>query len=260
MTDATASSTGPTDAAFDPDSLRALVFDYGNTLIEFSMAQIERCEGAFCQTLGELFGPPDLERFISIRRHQTTVVYTGEHRENTPASIVCELVEGLYDQTPSDEQVEQLVEARRRLFVDVIELDEQVLPLLDRLGQRYQLGLVSNYPCGTSIRASLDATGLAERFETIVVSGDVGYVKPHPLPFRTALDAMGVDPTEAAYIGDNWLGDIQGAKRLGMTAIHTTQYDTPEKFDRQHGDHDADLVITDLRELADHLLPPRVGG
>ena len=125
--------------------------------------------------------------------------------------------------------------------------------LLARLSERFKLGLVSNYPCGQSVRDSLARNGLAEFFDAIVVSADVGHVKPHPRPFKTALDQLGVTPQRALYVGDNWFGDVQGAKRLGMQAVHTTQYDTPEKFDRQPNDHDADLTIARLDELPQHL-------
>ena len=77
----------------------------------------------------------------------------------------------------------------------------------------------------------------------------MGRVKPHPLPFRTILGELDVAPLEALYVGDNWLGDIQGAKRIGMRAAFIVQWETPEKFDRRPDDHEPDLTISHLSEL-----------
>ena len=89
--------------------------------------------------------------------------------------------------------------------------------------------------------------------DAIVVSGEVGYVKPHRLLFSTVADKLGIEPHQAVFVGDNWLGDVQGAKRFGMWAVHTVQFDTLEIFDREDGHHDADLTIRHLRELEAHL-------
>ena len=54
------------------------------------------------------------------------------------------------------------------------------------------------------------------------------------------------------HLGDNWLADVQGAKRLGMQMIRTMQYEAPERFDPQPGDFEPDAVIehiTQLREI-----------
>ena len=61
---------------------------------------------------------------------------------------------------------------------------------------------------------------------------------------------MGVQPEATLYVGDNWLGDIQGAKRFGMRAAWITQYVPYEKFDREPGHHEPDLIIEHLQELA----------
>src|SRR5262249_43328437 len=103
------------------------------------------------------------------------------------------------------------------------------------------------------IRASLDRTGIARRMDAVVVSGEVGHVKPHPLLFRTVLGQLGVEPREALFVGDNWLGDVQGAKRAGMWAAHTLQFDTLEVFDRETGHEEADLVLRHLSELEGYL-------
>ena len=46
-----------------------------------------------------------------------------------------------------------------------------------------------------------------------------GRTKPHPEIFRHALALLGVEPEEAAMIGDSYEDDIEGARALGMKAF-----------------------------------------
>jgi putative hydrolase of the HAD superfamily len=85
-----------------------------------------------------------------------------------------------------------------------------------------------------------------------VVSGDLGVVKPHAAPFRRALEELGCRAEDAVHVGDNWLADIQGAKRLGIGAVWMRRWDAPEGFTPDPGDHAADAEIRHLEELASH--------
>ena len=139
-----------------------------------------------------------------------------------------------------------------RLAHDVrscVEVTEEVHGVLEQLHGRFRLGLISNYPDGRAIRHSLERVGLERWFEVVVVSADVGRVKPHPSIFQAALTAMKTAPEAALYVGDNWLGDIQGAKRLGLKAVWTQQFVPYEDFARQPGDYSADAEISHLSEL-----------
>ena len=46
-----------------------------------------------------------------------------------------------------------------------------------------------------------------------------GRTKPHASIFRAVLDLLGVEPAEAAMVGDQVADDIEGARALGMRAI-----------------------------------------
>jgi len=46
-----------------------------------------------------------------------------------------------------------------------------------------------------------------------------GRIKPDPSIFLAALAALGVEPAEAAMVGDSYEDDIEGARALGMHAI-----------------------------------------
>jgi putative hydrolase of the HAD superfamily len=92
--------------------------------------------------------------------------------------------------------------------------------LLERLAAQVPLGLVSDgYPAGQL--AKLDALHLASHFSTVVLSDQLGraHRKPDPLPFHLALHDLGVEPTQAVYIGDRPGKDVAGAVAAGLTAV-----------------------------------------
>jgi HAD superfamily hydrolase (TIGR01549 family) len=232
---------------------QAIIFDYGNTLIEFAAAQLQRCDKILADALVNMFGPMDIQEMRAIRDRDRRSPYTGQFRENDVPAITAAMIRQLYGRDATPEQIAHLVEVRFQSFIDSIEAPEYVGDFLADLKQRYKLGLLSNYPCGKSVRTSLERTELLEYFDAVVVSADVGHVKPHPLPFRTVLDQLGVEAADALYVGDNWLGDVQGAKRIGMHCAFVTQFDTPEKFDREPDHVDPDYTIEHLTDLKQHV-------
>jgi epoxide hydrolase-like predicted phosphatase len=61
-------------------------------------------------------------------------------------------------------------------------------------------------------------------FDDIVISGEVGLRKPEPEIFHLAADRIGLRPEECVFIDDLEL-NVDGARAVGMTAIHHTSYD-----------------------------------
>ncbi len=229
--------------------LKAIVFDYGNTLIEFGRQQIDHCDRAFGSVVERHFGPFDQSRFDALREAHRLAPYRNGYREGHLSESTRHIVEELFGRRVTEVEIEDLVDARFTAFVACIAAESATHRVLERLSSRYQLGLLSNYPCGRSIRASLAATGLDRHLAATVVSGDVGFVKPHPSTFAAVLDELDVEPNEAIYVGDNWLADVQGAKRAGLDCVHMCRWVPPERFDQQPGDHLPDVAITHLDEL-----------
>ena len=93
----------------------------------------------------------------------------------------------------------------------------------------YLLGLVSNAPPDTG--KAVEALGLRRYLDTEVISGVVGYTKPHPEIFRIALRETGVGPEEAVHVGDLYEADVVGARNAGIEGIlidRDGSYDNPD--------------------------------
>ena len=238
------------------EGIRAVVFDYGSTLIEFGTAQIHACDAALAETLDRLYGPVDFDALQRVRNEDRVAPYVNGYYENDMAGISRNLVKEIYGREPSDEELGAILDVRYAAFVEAIASPDYLGEFLGGLKTSYKLGLLSNYPDAGALRASLDKVDLTKYFDAIAVSGDFGRVKPHELPFQKILERLDVRPAEALYVGDNWLGDIQGAKKAGLLAAWTHQFDSPEKFDRRPGDVDPDITIQHITELREYLQTP----
>jgi putative hydrolase of the HAD superfamily len=80
-----------------------------------------------------------------------------------------------------------------------------------------RLGVVSN--SDGRVEAALTAAGLRDCFEVVIDSALFGSEKPDPAIFRAALEALGVAPNEALYVGDLYEVDVLGARAAGIEAI-----------------------------------------
>lgn len=117
------------------------------------------------------------------------------------------------------------------------ELFEDALPVLEELrAARLRLGLVSN-----GIR-DLREFVVHHRLDVDAVVGSRahGFVKPHPTIFQAALRQLGVDPEDAAMVGDSFEEDVEGARALGMRAI---------LIDREDRHPEVEERLTDLYGL-----------
>ncbi len=96
---------------------------------------------------------------------------------------------------------------------------KEVLSILQQHGIR--IGLVTNASVPMRFRdQELRACGLLEYFSACRFAAvDVGYLKPHPKIFQTALECIEARPEEAVFVGDNLEADILGAQGVGMRAV-----------------------------------------
>ena len=109
-----------------------------------------------------------------------------------------------------------LIEAHRRELSKAAEFPAHHGPLLERLARRHRLAVVSNFDYSPTARGILEAAGVLELFEAVVVSDEVGWRKPKPIIFETALERMALRPADALFVGDRADIDAMGARAVGM--------------------------------------------
>ena len=130
-----------------------------------------------------------------------------------------------------------------RIFPEV----PQTLTLLRDYG--IKIGIVTNAHQPMSLRdVEIQQHGLYNFFPDCRISAaDVGYLKPHPLIFQTALRRLGTKPEETVFVGDNLAADIAGAQGAGLRAIlrHVDRH----RYPLDDGTITPDAAITRLDEV-----------
>jgi phosphoserine phosphatase len=147
--------------------------------------------------------------------------------------------QGIEDDELATELAERFGEERRARH----ETFEDAAPVLDALRDDYRLALVTN---GASClqREKFEASGLADRFDAVVVSGELRSAKPDPAIYACALEALGALPGDAVMVGDSLANDVDGPVAAGLRGIWLNRTGESRPADRD------DIVeIADLHEL-----------
>lgn len=147
---------------------------------------------------------------------------------------------------PSVEARDLLLATHMRELSKVVECPDHHAPLLRALRERYRLAVVSNFDYSPTCLTILERAGIAHLFETIVISDEVGWRKPKPVIFETALDRMtSLRPAEALFVGDRADIDVLGARGVGMPTAWINREAARLPTDVQA----PDFEIRDLAEL-----------
>src|SRR5262245_29474881 len=90
--------------------------------------------------------------------------------------------------------------------------------LVRRLKAGYRVSVLSN--ADLSLRARLrDEHRVLDLFDDVVVSAEVGMVKPEPEIFQLAAARLGVAPANCVFV-DDWDVNVSAARAVGMSAVH----------------------------------------
>jgi FMN phosphatase YigB (HAD superfamily) len=104
-----------------------------------------------------------------------------------------------------------------RFLSDMSAIFARNWPVLETLGERFRLGVVSNFY--GNLEAVCRSSGLAPLFAVMTDSSRVGVEKPDPAIFRAALETLRAAPETTLYIGDSLRRDCEGALRAGIGFI-----------------------------------------
>lgn len=121
----------------------------------------------------------------------------------------------------SVEQIEKDMEAATKIDYDVLELIE------DLRSKGYPIGLLSNAP-SEFIRDIFAQHDLERYFDTIVISSEVGLIKPEPEIFHYILEKMDALPESTIFIDDN-PHNVKAAEALGISGIVFTDVSKLQK-------------------------------
>lgn len=110
------------------------------------------------------------------------------------------------------------------------------------------LGILTN---GQQLQqeAKLKQMGFSDTFETVLAIGTISQTKPHPQAFLELCAALGFQPKEVLYVGDDPYVDVLAAKNAGLESVwlNRTELPAPEGITHQISS------LNDLIEFIDEL-------
>lgn len=108
------------------------------------------------------------------------------------------------------------VETIRHEFFAGDVIDRTLLDFLRSLRGKYTTGLISN--AWGDLREYLLREKMDDAFDHMVISAEVGVVKPEAKIFQIALEQAKVKPKEMVFV-DDFAVNIEGCKKLGIKGI-----------------------------------------
>lgn len=204
--------------SFDGWRPRVVLFDLDDTLIDSSRADSEALRRTLETFHHEFHGAP-MQYLLDIHSDLVKEAREMFHKTGVWAYPPERLGRMLRLLGADPGMATKMGEYYYQVRVELLRPFPGVVPFLERLRERYPLGILSNAPSGMQERV-LYNLGMADLFDAVVVAGDVGARKPDPRMFHAGLEAMRAQPGETLMVGDNYPVDVVPARRLGMHAVH----------------------------------------
>ncbi len=154
------------------------------------------------------------------------------YRERISGRSNSKIVEDLLPDL-SAEEGRKLADAKEASFRERAHELEPLPGLLDFIeegkSRGLSLALVTNAPA-ENVEAILPALALGEFFDEVVLSDEVGPVKPDPAPYRAALEKLGVAPEEALAFEDSTSG-IASSVAAGIPTVGIASTREPQTLE-----------------------------
>jgi putative hydrolase of the HAD superfamily len=199
-----------------------LLFDFFGTLVEYSASRTEQGFGRSHGLLRQLGADLAYEEFLSawsrVAAEFDRLSDQDDHEFSMNDVGTAFLKRALRRQpTPAN------VEAFTAQYIDEwntgVHYPAGIAGLVDELAGTYRLAVVTNTHEPGLVCDHLRAMGVLSSFDAVVTSVEVGWRKPHPKIYSTALDTLGIHASAATFVGDTYLPDYVGPEREGIRAF-----------------------------------------
>ena len=111
-------------------------------------------------------------------------------------------------------------------------VDWEMIEMLRQVREQIPVALLSNGT--TRLRRDLHVLGIAEEFDTVFNTAELGIAKPDPAVFRLVCSSLGTETHLCAFV-DDLEQNVLGAESVGMTAHRHVDQKSTESFLREMG-------------------------
>ena len=209
--------------------IKAIVFDMDGVVID-SEPLYQKAQIAFFATYG--------------------VTVLPEHWNVFRGSTEQKFYEVARDMYGIDEPLDRLMPEGRQYVLQIFEQElayaNGFLELMNRIKGRYKTALVTSTP-GAMYKWIEDRLDMGDHFDSVIFGEMTTNHKPHPEPYATMFERLGVAPTEAMVIEDSIYG-LNSALASGAWTVALTGSVPVEDMPRAHA------LIESLNEIDDQFI------
>jgi putative hydrolase of the HAD superfamily len=206
-------------------AIKGILFDLYGTLIDIEtneyMDEIYRAIAHYLSYQGVYLHRWEVkERYYQIMKQQKEAC-GEEYPEIDVEAIWNEFLmqEGIKSSLHRGQQAKVIAHIYRGVSRNRLQLYPDVKRVLNELQMKYRLALISDAQSCYAL-PEIQAVGLENYFESIVISSRYGFRKPDPRLFQKTLDNMQLTSSEVIWVGNDMFRDIYGAQALGIKNIY----------------------------------------
>jgi HAD superfamily hydrolase (TIGR01549 family) len=233
-----------------PRQIDGVLFDYGETLVEFSrpvdaLAEAEVRMLAVLAETGHGRVSSELLRAVLDRVDREVIEYqrTDVAEEMDLPTVALRAYEeaGL---NLGQGVLDELLRIEQEAWWRGARVDRDAVPLLDFLRDcGVRTGICSNAPYrARSLHEQVAFLGLDTHLDAVTFSAEIGWRKPSTLMFDAALRRLGTVADRTVMVGDREATDTAGAHAVGMRAVLLNRHG-------ERSANSADAEIAALRDL-----------
>jgi HAD superfamily hydrolase (TIGR01509 family) len=259
------------------EGVRAITFDFGNTLVRVSRAGLRAvtdrtADEASALGLGDVTAfraawaeererqfREELPAFREVDLHQRAIRILARLRGMPPPGVDDRWDDAAASRLAAPSELAAIVDIYSRAFVDAMPpVDDAGDVLAGLAGRGFQVAVLSNWPLAETIDRYVAAAGWDRHLAGVFVSQRIGTIKPHPAIFGFVADALGRAPTELLHVGDDWAADVVGARNAGwrVAYLRDHQVDTPLPTSSREAGVEPDLELDRLADIGARVADP----
>jgi putative hydrolase of the HAD superfamily len=235
-------------------AIKAILFDLYGTLIDIetdeSMEGIYRTIAHYLTYHGiNLHRWEVRDRYYRIMKQQKEAC--GEAYPEIDVEAIWNeflMQEGIRSSLHRGQQAKVIAHIYRGVSRNRLQLYPDVKRVLDELQKKYRLALISDAQSCYAL-PEIQAVGLENYFESIVISSLHGFRKPDARLFQQTLDDMKLGPAEVIWVGNDMFRDIYGAQALGIKNIFIDSNQGAKSYQDVAPDYRAQQFIDVLKGI-----------
>ncbi len=200
-----------------------VLLDFFGTLVNYSASRTEQgYHSTHLLLLSMGSSAIDYEEFLELwtaeadRFDERSAV---DNREFSMNEVTAAFLTHALHREPRTEEVTAFTESYLREWNSGVVYIPQAIRVVKTLASHFHLAIVTNTHDPKLVPDHLTCMGIADCFQAVVTSLDVGWKKPHPAIYSAACTQLEIPPEEALFVGDSYVPDYIGPISFGIDAF-----------------------------------------